>query len=81
MNFGAIYVGERFANVDNTISKDGYVRFDIGAAYTMDIMGKDVSIRANVRNLFDTEYLDGGSDKMVTIGQDRNFSVALEAKF
>ncbi|MCU7996000.1 TonB-dependent receptor [Shewanella glacialipiscicola] len=81
MNFGAIYVGERFANTDNSITKDGYVRFDIGAAYTMDIMGKDVSLRANVRNLFDTEYLDGGSDKMVTIGQDRNFSVAVEAKF
>ncbi|GIU04206.1 TonB-dependent siderophore receptor [Shewanella morhuae] len=80
-NFGAIYVGERFANTDNSITKDGYVRFDIGAAYTMDIMGKDVSLRANVRNLFDTEYLDGGSDKMVTIGQDRNFSVAVEAKF
>ncbi|MEL4342072.1 TonB-dependent receptor [Shewanella xiamenensis] len=81
INFGAIYVGERFADTANTITKDGYVRFDVGAAYTMDIMGKDVSIRANVRNLFDTEYLDGGSDKMVTIGQDRNFSVALEAKF
>ncbi|MGI1970511.1 TonB-dependent receptor [Shewanella baltica] len=81
MNFGAIYVGERFADTNNTISKDGYVRFDIGAAYTMDIMGKDVSLRANVRNLFDTEYLEGGSDKMVTIGQDRNFSVAVEAKF
>lgn len=81
MNFGAIYVGERFADTNNTISKDGYVRFDIGAAYTMDIMGKDVSLRANVRNLFDTEYLDGGSDKMVTIGQGRNFSVAVEAKF
>ncbi|MFB2683413.1 TonB-dependent siderophore receptor [Shewanella mangrovisoli] len=81
MNFGAIYVGERFAKVDNTISKDGYVRFDIGAAYTMDIMGKDVSIRANVRNLFDTDYVDGGQYNMVTLGQDRNFSVALEAKF
>ena len=81
MNFGAIYVGERFAKVDNTISKDGYVRFDIGAAYTMDIMGKDVSIRANVRNLFDTDYIDGGQYNMVTLGQDRNFSVALEAKF
>ncbi|ABM26852.1 MULTISPECIES: TonB-dependent receptor [Shewanella] len=81
MNFGAIYVGERFADDVNTITKDGYVRFDIGAAYTMDIMGKDVSLRANVRNLFDTEYLDGGSDRMVTIGQDRNFSVAVEAKF
>ncbi|ABK50344.1 TonB-dependent siderophore receptor [Shewanella sp. ANA-3] len=81
MNFGAIYVGERFADVNNTISKDGYVRFDIGAAYTMDIMGKDVSIRANVRNLFDTDYIDGGQYNMVTLGQDRNFSVALEAKF
>ncbi len=81
MNFGAIYVGDRFADKDNSITKGGYVRFDIGAAYTMDIMGKDVSLRANVRNLFDTEYLDGGSDKMVTIGQGRNFSVAVEAKF
>ncbi|MBB1382490.1 TonB-dependent receptor, partial [Shewanella sp. SR41-2] len=46
INFGAIYVGERFANTDNSISKDGYIRFDIGAAYTMDVMGKDVSVRA-----------------------------------
>lgn len=81
MNFGAIYVGERFADTANTITKDSYVRFDIGAAYTMDIMGKDVSIRANVRNLFDTDYIDGGQYNMVTIGQDRNFSLALEAKF
>ncbi|PIW60810.1 TonB-dependent receptor [Shewanella sp. CG12_big_fil_rev_8_21_14_0_65_47_15] len=81
MNFGAIYVGERFADLDNTITKDGYVRFDIGAAYTMAIMGKDVSLRANVRNLFDTDYIDGGQYNMVTIGQDRNFSVAVEAKF
>ncbi|MGL4713332.1 MAG: TonB-dependent receptor [Shewanella sp.] len=81
MNFGAIYVGERFANTANTITKDSYVRFDIGAAYTMDVMGKDVSLRANVRNLFDTDYIDGGQYNMVTIGQDRNFSVAVEAKF
>jgi iron complex outermembrane receptor protein len=81
MNFGAIYVGERFADKDNSITKDGYVRFDIGAAYTMDIMGKDVSLRANVRNLFDTDYIDGGQYNMVTIGQGRNFSVAVEAKF
>jgi len=81
MNFGAIYVGERFANTDNSISKDSYVRFDIGAAYTVDIMGKDVSVRANVRNLFDSDYIEGGQYNMVTIGQDRNFSVVVEAKF
>ncbi|MGI2106138.1 TonB-dependent receptor [Shewanella frigidimarina] len=81
INFGAIYVGERFANTDNSISNDGYIRFDIGAAYTMDVMGKDVSVRANVRNLFDTDYIEGGQYNMVTIGQDRNFSVAAEVKF
>ena len=81
INFGAIYVGERFANTDNSISKDGYIRFDIGAAYTMDVMGKDVSVRANVRNLFVTDYIEGGQYNMVTIGQDRNFSVAAEVKF
>ncbi|AUD58488.1 TonB-dependent receptor [Shewanella sp. Pdp11] len=81
LNFGAVYVGERFANTQNTITKDGYVRFDMGAAYTFNISGNEIGIRANVRNLFDTEYLDGGNNQMVTIGQDRNFSVAVEAKF
>ncbi|MGE6435802.1 TonB-dependent siderophore receptor [Shewanella baltica] len=81
LNLGAVYVGERFANTQNTITKDGYVRFDMGAAYTFNISGNEIGIRANVRNLFDTEYLDGGNNQMVTIGQGRNFSVAVEAKF
>ncbi|PKG75561.1 TonB-dependent siderophore receptor [Shewanella sp. GutCb] len=81
LNFGAIYVGERFANTSNTISKDGYVRFDMGAAYTMDIMGSDVSVRMNVKNLFDVDYLAGGTNTDVTVGEGRNFSLALEAKF
>ncbi|ABV89546.1 TonB-dependent siderophore receptor [Shewanella pealeana] len=81
LNFGAIYVGERFANTSNSISKDGYVRFDMGAAYTMDVMGSDVSMRVNVKNLFDTDYLAGGTNTDVTVGQGRHFSLALEAKF
>ncbi|ABZ78827.1 TonB-dependent siderophore receptor [Shewanella halifaxensis HAW-EB4] len=80
-NFGALYVGERFANTSNTISKDGYVRFDMGAAYTMDVMGSDVSVRVNVKNLFDTDYLAGGTNTDVTVGEGRHFSLALEAKF
>ncbi|WOT05227.1 TonB-dependent siderophore receptor [Shewanella youngdeokensis] len=81
INFGAVYVGERFANTANTIAKDGYVRFDMGAAYTMDVMGSDVSVRVNVQNLFDEDYLAGGSTTDVTVGEGRNFSLALEAKF
>ncbi|QYK05267.1 TonB-dependent receptor [Shewanella zhangzhouensis] len=81
VNLGAVYVGERFADTPNSISKDGYVRFDMGAAYTFDIGGSEIGIRANVRNLFDTEYLDGGNYQMVTLGQGRHFSLALNAKF
>lgn len=80
-NFGAVYVGERFANTDNTIVKDDYVRFDLGAAYTMDIMGSDVSVRMNVKNLFDTDYLAGGTNTDVTVGEGRHVSLALQAKF
>ena len=80
-NFGAVYVGERFANTQNTISKDDYVRFDMGAAYTMDVMGSDVSVRLNVKNLFDTDYLAGGTNTDVTVGEGRHFGLALEAKF
>ncbi|MCE9680606.1 TonB-dependent receptor [Shewanella sp. AS1] len=80
-NFGALYVGERFANTSNEITKDAYVRFDIGAAYSMDIMGTDVSLRLNVQNLFDTDYLAGGTNTDVTVGEGRNFGLALQAKF
>ncbi|GAB1051624.1 MAG: TonB-dependent receptor [Shewanella algae] len=81
LNFGAVYVGERFADKNNQITKDGYVRFDIGAAYTFDIAGTELGVRANIRNLFDKDYLDGGDYQMVTIGEGRHFSLALEAKF
>lgn len=81
LNFGAIYVGDRFANKENTITKDDYIRFDLGAAYSMDIMGSDVSVRMNVKNLFDVNYLAGGSYKDVSVGEGRHFSLSLEAKF
>jgi iron complex outermembrane receptor protein len=80
-NFGAIYVGERFANTSNSISKDSYVRFDMGAAYKMELFGTDTSLRLNVKNLFDTDYLAGGTNTDVTVGEGRHFSLALEAKF
>ncbi|WP_076541817.1 TonB-dependent siderophore receptor [Shewanella sp. UCD-KL21] len=80
-NFGAIYVGERFANTSNAIVKDDYVRFDLGAAYSMPVMGSDISVRMNIKNLFDTDYLDGGSETDVTVGEGRSFSLAFEAKF
>ncbi|MBR9728897.1 TonB-dependent receptor [Shewanella intestini] len=80
-NFGAIYVGERYANQANTITKDAYVRFDLGAAYSMNIKGSDVSVRMNIKNLFDSEYLAGGNNTDVTIGDGRHVSLALQVLF
>lgn len=81
LNFGAVYVGERFANTQNSIVKDGYIRFDFGAAYQFAVNNVDMSLRLNVKNLFDTEYLDGGTNTDVTIGEGRHFGLAFEAKF
>ncbi|GAA0780976.1 MULTISPECIES: TonB-dependent receptor [Pseudomonadati] len=81
LNFGATYVGERYADSQNTITKDDYIKVDVGAAYTMPIMGSDVSLRMNIRNLFDKDYLSGGGTTDVTVGQGRNVNLALEAKF
>ena len=85
LNFGAVYVGERYASADekfgNTIVKDAFVRFDLGATYNWTYSDTEMSVRMNVKNLFDTDYLDGGSYKEVTIGEGRNIGLAFEAKF
>ena len=57
------------------------MRFDLGAAYTWDMNGTEMNVRMNVKNLFDTDYLDGGEYDEVTIGEGRNISLAFEAKF
>ncbi|MBV7317510.1 TonB-dependent siderophore receptor [Shewanella sp. NIFS-20-20] len=81
LNLGAVYVGERFANTSNTIVKNGYVRFDIGAAYGWDLQGTEVNLRMNIKNLLNKDYLDGGSYQDVSVGEGRSIALAVEAKF
>jgi len=78
VNAGLFYEGERFANTSNTITKEGYARVDIGATYKMSLGQKDISFRFNVENLFDAEYLAGGGDSNVTIGEGTNFRLAAQ---
>ncbi len=81
LNLGAVYEGERFANTANTITKDAYLRWDLGASYAMNFAGQDVNLRMNVENLFDTDYFGGGSNSEVTIGEGRNFRFSVSTKF
>ena len=57
INVGAFYEDERFADRNNTITKDAYARVDVGATYKTVISNKDVSCRLNIQNLLDTDYL------------------------
>jgi len=78
VNAGVFYEGERFANTSNTITKEAYARVDIGATYKISLGQKDINFRFNVENLFDAEYLAGGGDSNVTIGEGTNFRLAAQ---
>ena len=81
INAGAFYEGERFADKDNTIVKDAYTRIDVGATYNINVRDTDISLRFNVQNLFDTEYLAGGSYTNVTVGDERSYRLAVQVAF
>ncbi|GLS83387.1 TonB-dependent siderophore receptor [Paraferrimonas haliotis] len=80
-NLGMVHVGERYANLENTITKDAYTRFDAGASYQWKINDYQMDFRVNVENLLDVDYLDGGSYSDVTAGQGRYFKASVSMAF
>ncbi|MBY5920536.1 TonB-dependent siderophore receptor [Ferrimonas balearica] len=89
LNAGLFYEGDRFADADNTIVKDGYVRVDAGLSYGMKLANTELDFRLNVENLFDKEYLSGGSSTIndgiyngdVAIGNGRTFRASVQVAF
>ena len=81
VNIGAFYEGERFADSDNTITKDAYTRVDVGATYKTTMGNQDVNFRFNFQNLLDTNYLAGGGVSNVTAGDGVNFRLATQISF
>lgn len=71
LNAGLIYQGERFADADNTITKDAFYRIDLGATFSTQIGGQDTDFRFNIENALDEDYLAGGGVNNVTIGDAR----------
>ncbi|MBA6231187.1 MULTISPECIES: TonB-dependent siderophore receptor [unclassified Colwellia] len=81
VNIGAFYEGERFADSNNTITKDAYTRIDVGATYKTVISNKAVNFRLNIQNLLDTDYLGGGGVSNVTAGDGTSFRLATQISF
>jgi iron complex outermembrane recepter protein len=82
VNLGAIYVGERFGDEKNTYKKDAYTRFDAGVAHTIKYdENLDITARLNVENIFDKEYLAGGSQTKTVLGEGRNYMATLQFRY
>ncbi|GGI79983.1 TonB-dependent receptor [Shewanella gelidii] len=81
LNAGLFYQGERYADSENTVTKDAYTRVDFGATYQAEISGIPVDYRFNIENLLDTDYLAGGGVNNVTVGGGRMARFEVRASF
>ncbi len=82
VNLGVYHVGERYTESANTFKKDAYTRVDMGVAHTFKYdENLDFVARFNVENLFDTDYLEGGSTSGVVVGEGRNYMATLQVKY
>ncbi|MEZ9058696.1 TonB-dependent siderophore receptor [Vibrio pelagius] len=82
VNLGVYHVGDRYTESANTFKKDAYTRVDMGIAHTFKYdENLDFVARINVKNLFDTDYLEGGSTRGVVVGEGRNYMATLQVKY
>jgi iron complex outermembrane receptor protein len=81
VNAGAFYEGERYADSNNTVKKEGYTRVDVGATYQASFNQKEVNFRFNVQNLLDTDYVAGGGVSNATAGDGINYRLAAQISF
>ncbi|MEI2416519.1 TonB-dependent receptor [Orrella sp. JC864] len=56
LNARAIHTSSMPFNPQNTIELPSWTRYDVGARYHTEIMGRSVVLRANVENVFDKNY-------------------------
>lgn len=76
---GVIYVGNRYAATDNLVLLPDYTRVDAALYYNV---SKEVSVQANVENVFNTRYyLFAHSNNNITPGSPTAFKIALNARF
>ncbi|AJR05915.1 TonB-dependent siderophore receptor [Photobacterium gaetbulicola] len=82
VNLGVTYVGERYGDDANSFKKDAYTRIDMGVSHTIHYdQDLDFIARFNVENVFDTDYMMGGDNTNVTLGEGRNFIATLQVRY
>lgn len=75
---GARYVGKRYSNNANTGTVDSYTVYDASATWNIN---KQVSLRANLRNLTDKFYATTAYNTQQIIGAPRMFELTAEFRY
>jgi iron complex outermembrane receptor protein len=81
-NAGAHYVGQRYGDSANTFLKEDYIKFDLGLSHQLRFDNKrDLLLRLNIDNLFNTHYIKGGCSNNAMIGMPRTLKASIKLNF
>jgi iron complex outermembrane recepter protein len=82
LNARWIYTGEAYYDPANTIKVPSWRRYDIGASYTFNNLGKPVSISLNIQNLFNDDYWQASSSYQgVSVSAPRTVTLSTTIDF
>ena len=76
-----IYTGEAYVSQDNLQHVPSWTRVDLGGRYTTQIGGRDITLRANVTNLFNRYYWQANPTGYVISGMPRTFWLSASTDF
>ncbi|OZI35397.1 TonB-dependent siderophore receptor [Bordetella genomosp. 1] len=83
VNARAIHTASSPYDAENTLTLPSWTRYDLGARYRTEIMGKPVTFRANVENLFNKNYWLSSSTLLTvaTAAAPRTFLLSAQIDF
>ncbi|MGB5818754.1 MAG: TonB-dependent receptor [Saonia sp.] len=81
VNGGLFFTGDRFADNLNTFSVDGYARLDLGARYGFRWNKAKMTARLNVRNVTNTQFVEGTAFGSLAFGAPTTAIFSLAAEF
>ncbi len=74
-----IHTAKAYVTADNFAHVPDWTRFDLGARYLFDLGGKELTVRANVTNLFGKDYWEANPTGYVISGMPRTLWLSLSA--
>ncbi|UIP21360.1 TonB-dependent receptor [Achromobacter deleyi] len=83
LNARAIHTAATPYDAENTLTLPSWTRYDVGARYRTEVMGKQVTFRANVENVFNKSYWLSSSTLLTvaTVAAPRTVLLSAQIEF